>query len=409
VRKDQVGWLPQLQLDHDRGRLIVGGDVYTFHSNHWGDVLNVDGIGPVNQGEGLKFHDFTGDKDAWSAFANVQYEILAGVTVLGDLQYQHRRYDMIQEQVGNFRETSRHGFSVDYQFFNPRGGIYWQLPNRLAGGTLGFYGHVGTTQLEPSLYDLYDTWLGPEVLGVEPLFRQSRPVMAGDGVTVDYLDWSGPLIEPERAVNYEIGTSFRSGRLSATVNGYWMDIENEIVPFGGIYLGYGVKGNAEKTRHRGIELDLTAQVAAGHLLKLVASRSWDEFDRFVYTFDPDSPDDFSGNPIALFPEYLATATWRADWGMVDSALRWRAVGTQYLDNSGDDKRIIDAYSVLDFALGADLMRLGLSGLSGARLQLRLRNLLNEKYETNGYFDPWFGASKIPAAERNFLVGVDYSF
>jgi iron complex outermembrane receptor protein len=410
VRKDQVGWLPQLQIDHERGSLVLGGDAYVFHSNHWGEVMQIEGLGPADHGEGLKFQDFTGDKDAWSLFASGRLEIGGGLTLLGDLQYQRRDYRMLQDEIGNFRGVDRHAFSVDYEFFNPRGGVFWRVPGRIGGGALGLYGHVGTTQLEPSLYDLYDTWSGPEVLGVAPLFRRSRPVLADDGVSVRYLEWSDPLVKPEKALNYELGVSYRAGPVSAILNGYWMDIDDEIVPFGGIYLGYGVKGNAEKTMHRGVELDLSAQLAERHLLGLTASRSWDEFEAFLWTEDPEHPRDYAGNPIALFPRYLATLTWRADWGFWDSSFRLRVVGKQNLDNSGDDARTIAAYRVLDLGLGLNLGKAGWRNLTGARLQLRLRNVLDEKYETSGYYDAWFATNvRIPAAERNALVGVEYEF
>ena len=103
--------------------------------------------------------------------------------------------DMLQDQVGNFRGTDRHGFAVDYQFFNPRGGVYWQLPERVAGGTLGLYGHVGKTQLEPSLYDLYDTWLGPAKQRLDAQDLRSRPVLTADGMTVDLFEMADYVLE----------------------------------------------------------------------------------------------------------------------------------------------------------------------------------------------------------------------
>ncbi len=418
VRKDQVGWLPQLEIAHRGGRLLLGGDVYTFHSNHWGDVMWADGFTPADFAEGLKFHDFTGDKVAWSVFANDRIEILSGLTLLVDLQLQHRRYELMQNEVGNFRGTDRHAFTVEYDFFNPKGGLHYQVPGAPGGGTLGFYGYVGCNQLEPSLYDLYDTWLGPEVLGVAPLFENSRPVSAADGQTVAYLEWSDPVVQPERVVNYELGASFRSGRLAVTLNGYWMDSRHEIVPFGGYYLGYGIKGNAEKTYHRGLELDLRAQLAERHDLIVVASRSWDRFEEFIYfenVYDADwnlvdtVARDYAGNPIALFPEYLASVIWRARFGALDTSVRLRSVGRQFLDNSGSEARTIAPYNVLDLGGAVDFGRLGWQGATGARVWLKVRNLLDEEYETNGYYIEGSGNHKIPAAPRNFWVAVEYDF
>ena len=48
VAKDHFGWVPHLAWNQDKGRLLVGGDWYTFHSNHWGDVLWAEGFTPAD-------------------------------------------------------------------------------------------------------------------------------------------------------------------------------------------------------------------------------------------------------------------------------------------------------------------------------------------------------------------------
>ncbi|MFH1844657.1 MAG: TonB-dependent receptor, partial [bacterium] len=342
-----------------------------------------------------------------SVFVNEQYEIVDGLTVLADLQFQHRDYEMQQEELGNFRGQDRHAYQVAYDFFNPKGGLFWQLP----GGKLGLYGHVGVAHREPSDADLFDTWQGADDLGVAPLFRESEPVYQADGVTVDYLQWSDPIVEEERAVNYEFGTAYRTGTVSFTLNAYLMEFENEIIPFGTVDDdGYGIKGNAGKTLHRGLEFGLTARPATAHRLAATFSRSWDEFEEFIFYDWDGTSSNYAGNPIALFPRYLGSLNWRADWGSLDSSLRWRVVGQQYLDNTGNEDRIIDGYSLVDISIGLDLVAAGLPELTGAKLDLRVRNVLDAEYETTGYYDTWGSENlKLPAAGRNYLVGVHYDF
>jgi iron complex outermembrane receptor protein len=412
VRKDQVGWVPQLMVEHAGGRTVIGGHAYTFHSNHWGDVIWVEGFTPDHFVEGLKYYDYEGDKDTWSLFVNERYEVISGLTLLMDLQYQHIHYDFLQNEVGNFRgdNGTRHGYTVKYDFFNPKGGLYWRLPRGVAGGELGLYGHVGVSHREPADADLFDTWDGPDDLGVAPLFHQSSPVYDADGM-VAYLEWSDPLVSEERVLNYEVGTAFRSDRFSLTVNGYLMEFTDEIIPYGTVDDdGYGIKGNAEKTLHRGIEAGFTARPHDNHTFTAAVSRSWDEFDTFTFYDWDGTPSDYSGNPIALFPRHLVSASWRGDWGSIDSSVRFRNVGRQYLDNTGDEERTIDAYSVVDLGLSVDLAGFGWASLSGASAELHVRNVLDEEYETSGYYDGWgAGNYKLPAAGRNFLVGVHYDF
>jgi iron complex outermembrane receptor protein len=407
VSKDQFGWVPSLLLEHRGGRLIVGGDVYTFNSDHWGDVMQVEGFTPDDMPDGLKYHDFSGDKSAWSVYANERYTFFGSLTVLADLQLQHRRYEFMQNRVGNFAGDLRHAYTVTYDWFNPRGGLFWQLPDH----RWGLYGNVGVAHREPADNEMWDAWEGPDDLGAEPLFRRRDEVTAGDG-QVQYVAWSDPIVEQEKVVNYEAGVAFRGGAISLTLNGYWMDFTNEIVPSGYLDPDRGpIRGNAQQTYHRGIELGLRAQLARRHRLALGASRSWDRYEEFLFYDWDGTVHDYSGNPIALFPAYLATLTWHAGWGAVSSDLRLRGVGKQYLDNSGDDARTIDGYGMVDLSLYWDLGRTGgLALLDGMQAYVRLLNVLDAEYETWGYYDPWgAGNYKLPAATRNFLVGVNYDF
>jgi outer membrane receptor protein involved in Fe transport len=335
-----------------------------------------------------------------------------------DLQVQQRRYEFMQNEVGNFRGAERNAFTVEYEFYNPKAGAHLRLPLSPGGSTLGFYGFVGRNHLEPSLYDLYDTWLGPEILGVPPLFETPRPVYESDGQTVAYVDWRDPVVQPEEVTDYELGASFRSRNVAVTLNGYFMDVRNEIVPFGGLYLGYGIKGNAPQTTHKGIELDLRAKLGRRHDLQIVAARSWDRYEEFIFfenVYDENwnlidtVPRDYAGNPIALFPEYLATITWRTDTGAGDTFLRWRTVGRQFLDNSNNEERTIAPFQILDIGGSFDFGRLGWQGGEGARLRLQLRNVLDARYETNGYYIAGLGNHLIPGAARNYWVALEYDF
>lgn len=418
VEKDQYGWVSHLTLYHTGGRTIVGGDVYTFHSDHWGNVLSVNG---ERLDRWVDYYHYDGDKVAWSVFVNERVEIAPGLTLLVDLQHQHKEYEFQHEELGNFTGEDRHAYEVEYDFFNPKGGVYWRLPGQPFGGEMGLYAHVGVTHREPTDSELFDTWYGPDDLGVAPLFATSQAIDEdGDGLT-DYLRWSDPYVEEEEAIDYEIGASWRGKRLSLTANGYWMDFRNEIVPFGAVDDdGLAIKGNAEKTLHRGIELGLTARLGRRHDLLLAASRSWDEFDRFIVYEDQWDWDtweylgtvayDYGGNPIALFPDHLVSLILRSRFGPVATNVRVRRVGHQHLDNSGLEERTIDAYTTVDLGLTLELGRLGPRWLHGMRLDVRVRNLLDEEYESYGYYDPWAGGNmKIPAATRNVLAGVRISF
>ena len=408
VRKDHIGWVPNLTWQQDKGRLLVGGDWYTFHSNHWGEVLWAGGMAPSDFTEEFKYHHYTGDKDAFSLYANQRYEVAGGLVLTGDLHYQHKKYRFRQHQVKNFSAGLLNAYTVTWDFFNPKGALNWEIPGQVVGGRLQVYGSVGVNHREPTDGELFDTWLSGSELGVQPLFTASSEVLGPDG-EIAYLEWTGPLVQEEEVVDYEVGLAWQSAGVSLTVGGYWMNFTNEIVPYGGVSEdGSSIRGNAGKTLHRGVELGLRAQMARDHGLTIAASRSWDEFETFIYSDWTGSTKDFSGHPIALFPEYLLLTGWEADWTpAVKTRLRLRATGQQYLDNEGDPHRTIDPWATVDLSLWLDLAELGGRGLTGATAFVHVRNLGDTQYETWGYWyeENWY----TPAAGRNFTLGVDIDF
>ncbi|MBU8871442.1 MAG: TonB-dependent receptor [Gemmatimonadales bacterium] len=417
VRKDQVGWVPRLVWQQDKGRLVIGGDAYTFHSNHWGDVLQVDGFTADElNGTELKYYGYTGDKEAYSVYANQRLEVAPGLTLTADLQIQHKEYSFLQERVANFVGDLRNAYTVKYDFFNPKASVHWQIPGRPAGGRLATYASVGINRREPSDSDLFDVWDGPDDLGVQPLFESSRELRNPDG-SIAYLEWSDPRVKEEKVLDTELGLSWAGSNLSFTLGGYWMDFTDEIIPYGGVDEdGAGIQGNAGKTLHRGLELGLRARLIENHELSVAASRSWDEFDEFIFHDYDGAETDLSGQPIALFPEYLVMAGWRTEWpGGLSSNLRMRKVGRQQLDNTGTADRSIDPWTTVDLSLWFDLSRLGIVGKAKPTVFFHLRNLGDVEYETTGYYNQWGGADfsgenhYTAGPGRNFATGVSATF
>ena len=285
----------------------------------------------------------------------------------------------------------------------------------MAGGTLATHASVCVNHREPTDNELFDTWQSGSDLGVQPLFRRSEERFKADG-TVDYLEWYDPYVQEERVDDYELGFSWQNPDLSFTVGGYWMDFQNEIVALGGVNDdGSSIRGNAGQTEHKGIEFGLNAKIARNHGLALAASKSWDTFNEFLYHDYDGTVNDYSGNPISLFPGHLLMLSWDAEWirGFT-TRIRLRDTGKQYLDNTGTEERTIDPWTTVDLSFWFDLGRLGSETLAGARAFVHLRNLGDTEYETWGYYG-WneIGQQEenffTPAAGRNFAVGLDYDF
>ncbi len=408
VSKRHTGWVPSLSWERGRGRLLVGGDAYTFDSDHWGEVLWAEGFAQGDFATPWRYHRYTGDKDAWSLYADYRRDLGGGVAATVNLQQQRKRYRFEQRAVGNFRGELLNAYTVTDDFFNPKLALDWSVPGTVAGGALQFYANAGVNHREPTDNELFDTWEGGDDLGAEPLFSERREIPDDRG-GIARVEWSGPLVRPEKVLDREIGVGWRGRDLAVTLGGYWMDFDDEIVAYGGVNDdGSGIRGNAGRTRHQGLELTARARLAAGQEVALAASRSWDEAVEFIFHDWDGSVYDYAGNPLALFPRHLALATWDGDWGRgLRTRVRLRSTGRQWLDNSGQDERTIDPWTTMDVSLWLDLRQAGLRPGGEVTVFAHLRNVTDEQYETWGY---WYGENHYtPAAGRNVAVGIDCGF
>jgi iron complex outermembrane receptor protein len=88
------------------------------------------------------------------------------------------------------------------------------------------------------------------------------------------------------------------------------------------------------------------------------------------------------------------------------------VGKQYLDNTSNESRKIDAYWVNDLRFEYNFGRVGDVQI---RMNALVSNVLNAQFSSNGYTFSYVSGSRVtenffyPQAGRNFLVGVTLGF
>ena len=199
------------------------------------------------------------------------------------------------------------------------------------------------------------------------------------------------------------------------LNGYWMNFQNEIVPYSQVDKdGFPIKGNADQTVHRGIEGSLGLKIARGLELSTAFALSqnyFSKFDQYEAVYDDDwnpigaRTVNFDGKTIAGFPGAMANAKLKYARGALTSYLFFQYVGKQYLDNNEMDDRSIEAYQLVNVHISYQLQKV--FGLNGLKLSLWVNNLLDKTYETAGYYDSWEGENYLwPGAKRNFFFGLE---
>ncbi len=393
VDNRQLGWLPQLTYTHGRGEITLGAELRWHRSLHWGRIQKGGNELPraiAGEYSGLdyvarrRYYEYRGAKDIASSYVHATHLLRPNLNAMFDLQYVYLRYRLFDEKfLGN-------DFTLPYHFLNPRLGLNYNLNARL-----NVFASFSRTHREPRLKNFYDAAEAstPASWGaIEPQFA-TRPNGS--------FDFSRPLVRPEKLDDYELGLGYRTARLHAAVNFFYMDFNDEIIKSGQLdRFGQPVTGNAERTLHAGIELLASAQFSSSLEVSGNLMFSQNELqDYFVYA-SSDSLVNLAGNPIAGFPNVLANArvTFRRAGFVASFALRH--VGEQYTDNRKNEQNTVAAYTIFHGNAGYDFRRGPFGGLS---VQLHAQNLFNRLYISHGE-----GGEFFPAAERQVFVNVKYA-
>ena len=400
VDKDQYGWIPRLRYEGDRWECSAGGNLNNFHSHHWGKVIWVedtpDGIQP-----NFTDHDYNGD--IWEAgiFGHAGYELTDKFTLIGDLQFRHIDAEFQQNEAGAFSGTELNGYEVGHNFLNPKAGLSYQLDKKSL-----FYLSAGLAQREPSQREYWDAWTGPEMYGIDPLFAQADTIWEGPNAV--RVDWSDPLVKPERMIDIESGWKYAADAFNGAINLYWMDFRNEIIFGGGMLEGWPVVGNAGKTLHRGMELEASWQPVKNAEIygNLTYSKNSFESNDIVGLNPAYEIVSIKGNTIPLFPEIISRGMISYEFKQVygfnlKPIIGLNYVGKQYLESTNmEDAKVNDYFTVNFRLLGesppiAGLPKIGFIGV--------ITNLFDEAYETSGYY--YEGNYLYPGPGRSYYLEI----
>ena len=407
VAKNHYGWISQLNFQHSKGELTTGGYLGFFDSDHWGEIkkiISTDSLA-IQYNPGQKYYEYTGKKHYLTFYLNESLKFADYLNIMTGLNFQNINYEFEQHKAGNFADSLLNSYEVAYTFIDPRLGINYNLNKNL-----NLYANLSYAQREPTDDELYDTWDGPDDLGVPPLFAHADTIFAADG-SIKKIKWSNPYVKPEKLTDYEIGTEYLTGICKIKLNLFLMKFHDEIVPYGGVDdEGNPIRGNAEETIHRGIELSYLADLPYNFYLSGNISYNDNYFKKFIM-FDWDEnwnavEKDFSGNKIAGFPDILANMKLSYKYNPFTIATQIQHVGKQYLDNTENEDRTISPFTLVNAYL---IYKFG-DKRSNLELSLRVNNIFNLRYETSGYYDSWDGKNYLfPAAGRNIILGVRMGF
>jgi iron complex outermembrane recepter protein len=386
VGNKQWGWLPRVEIDHGAGTVTLGAEIRSHRSVHWGKIQYAGGL-PQNFDPDYHFYEYNGEKDIFSIYIHEIYRPEQNLSIMGDLQLVGMLYGIKNEKyLGN-------NFNLPYLFLNPRIGLNYNITDYWNG-----YISLGYTSREPRLKNLYAAEYS--YYGETPQFKAT----VSNGILK--YDFTEPLTNPEQLLDLEIGAGFQGTASQLSADVFWMEFTNELVENGQVDIfGQPITGNAERTRHIGIEVDgfITLSDALTLSGNISLSRNKLIHHRvYVKSEDPSGnkiviPKNLDDNPIAGFPDALGNLRLTYHTDAITVSIPAKYVGSFYTDNFKDDNNKNYAYTVFNMEV---LYQLPTIMRSDFTLRGEIHNIFNKLYFTSGKGNAFF-----PAAERNYLIGL----
>ncbi|PWH85208.1 TonB-dependent receptor [Brumimicrobium oceani] len=358
--------------------LVLGGGINKYVGDHFGDVIWAEYM-PDNQ-KGDKYYDNTSTKYDGNLYAKATYQ-WKKFTFFADAQYRHIDYQFegIDEVSGQIINLDQRVF---YNFMNPKAGLSYRF-----NGNHSVYASYAIANREPVRKD----------------FREKTIAN-----------------RPEHEVLYNLEAGYRLTHKKAFLNAniYHMLYENQLVLTGEINdVGGYTRTNVDESYRLGLEIEGGYQVyeklgITGNLA--LSQNKIENFTEYVDSYDasfntiPQEVIEYGTTDLAFSPSIIAGLSLNyAPVKGVRVSLINKYVGKQYLDNTSEDSRALDAYFVSHLDLSYSFKSLGFEEITVGG---RINNLFNEMYENNGYtFSYIVGGDRTqenfyyPQAGTNFMV------
>ena len=208
-------------------------------------------------------------------------------------------------------------------------------------------------------------------------------------------------LQPQTAVNYELGFKTGSEQLYFELAVFHIDLKDELVPFElPSSPGRSFYANAGKSTRNGLETAIAWSNSSG--FGVDASFTWSDF-----TFDEfldDNGNDFSGSHLPGVPDYFAYLglNYATEAGF-KITFETSYSGSLYANNSNTVKVpssiVSGLYATYEIQHGAWLLR----------PYIGINNLFNESYNSNIRINAFGGRYFEPAPERNIYAGLVIRF
>ncbi len=381
---DFYGFTYALKYQNEKLNATLGGAWNNYVGDHFGEVIWAQfmGNGSIRQ----RYYDNTGEKSDFNTFLKATYFLNTNLSIFGDIQFRTINYQV----DGLHNSAGEIDLETSFNFINPKVGVRYAFSPQQ-----NVYASFSIGNREPNRDNIIDN---PE------------PAKA------------------ERLHDLEVGYQYKTLNYALGINGYWMNYKDQLVLTGNLNdVGEVLQQNVDKSQRMGIEL--IAKVRPINKLEWAvnATFSRNKIDAFTQNTSIFTPDwDYLGDTsivyndtdISFSPNIItaSTLTYQPLRGLEISWLS-KYVGSQFMDNTSNENRKLDAYWVNHLRLGYTFKTPLFKEIG---INFMVNNLFNAMYESNGYtYFILFNESNqtaptnynfyYPQAGTNFLAGLKVKF
>ena len=361
---DFYGAIASLEYRTKVGHYIFGLAANEYDGRHFGRVIWAQYASDSKIRH--EYYRNTGIKKSVNGFAKAVYQISPKLKLFTDVQFRKISYKV----DGTVAWQSPWNMSDDLFFINPKVGLYYDLNT-----ANDLYLSVAQTHREPN--------------------------------RDDYQNASVDKPKPETLNDIEAGWKYHAGKLKTEVNLYGMFYKDQLVLTGRITnVGDPIRENVGESYRIGIETQaayrLTNQIDFQGNFSLSDNRN-----KEYYTRENGQLKVLKNTKIAYAPDIVGAAiiTYKPLQQLKLQAIT-KYVGSQYMDNRNIAASKLDSYWIenllIKYDTGAN------QWFKNASISLKLNNIFNKKYASNGYMwgdEPYY----FPQAGFNVLAGLNLTF
>ena len=365
------GQTASLQYKKNQEELTFGGAWTTYTGSHFGSIPWIQ-IGAVSPN--YRYYNYPATKTDVNFYTKWQHQISANWLAYVDLQYRHVNHDM-----QGFEGNADLQINRNFDFFNPKAGITYYKNDIQA------FLSYAIGNKEPNRDDFQTS-------------QASQPT-------------------PETLHNIELGFEKKTTQAQFGATLYSMYYKNQLVLTGQINdVGSYTRKNVPTSYRLGIELQGGATINKWFNFSANVTLSKNKINSFIEyidNYDTGGQNSIaqSNTDISFSPSVISSATVNfLPIQNLEFSLLNKYVGKQYLDNSQDVSRKLNAFFVQDIKIGWTIKKMLFSEW---HIIAQVYNVFNNRYEPNGYSYRYVYNNSVtnengyyPMAGTNFMIGMN---